>query len=325
MKIIFVLSSALVLMLLCVGMTFAAFDDIGIGARPLGMGGAFVAVSDDVNAAVHNPAGLGYIPVAGAGFTHVRMFSGVVNYNYAGIVVPLGNAGCFGANWGRLSEESGIYSENVVAFSYAKAVIEALSLGANLKMLNTTFDSGNTWVMENPYFAAETSASGFTLDLGVLLKPVTGLSIGLSGANLIPADISVSKSELDIEEKVPMNLRFGLAYRLSAIAASAQQPALKEVLNTVIISVEGAMRKERDVNAVKARAGLEAWFADGTVGLRAGYRIKKVHETSSSASMGASLKIPVSDVNLQLDYALQIFGGETEDNLTHRVSVAISL
>ena len=282
MKIVFVLGSVLVSIFLCVGVTFAAFDDVGIGARPLGMGGAFVAVSDDANAAMHNPAGLGYIPVAGAGFTHVRMFSGVVNYNYAGIVVPLGNAGCFGANWGRLNEESGIYSENTVAFSYSKAVIETLSLGANLKMLNTSFDSGNTWVTENPYFV-ETSASGFTVDLGVLLKPVTGLSVGFSGGNLIPADISISESE---EEKVPVNLRLGLAYRLSAIAASAQQPALKEVLNTAIISVEGGMRKERDVNVVKARAGLEAWFSKGTVGLRAGYRMKKVHETSSSAVMG---------------------------------------
>ena len=138
MKAVFVLGSALILTFLCVGTTFAAFDDIGTGARPLGMGGAFVAVSDDANAATHNPAGLGFIATPGAGFTHARMFSGVVNYNYAGIVVPLGVAGSFGANWGRLSEESGVYAENTVVFSYSKAVIETLSLGANLKMLNTS-------------------------------------------------------------------------------------------------------------------------------------------------------------------------------------------
>ncbi|MFC1718962.1 PorV/PorQ family protein, partial [Candidatus Poribacteria bacterium] len=308
MKIVFILVSALILTLFCVGMTFAAFDDIGIGARPLGMGGAFVAVSDDANAAVYNPAGLGYIATATAGFTHVRMYSGAVNYNYAAIVLPLGGAGSFGANWGRTSEEAGVLAENSVAFSYSKMVVEALSLGVNLKMLNSSFDSDNIWVSSNPYFA-ETSASGFTLDLGVLLKPVPGLSIGLSGGNLIPVDISISESE---EEKVPVNLRAGVAYRLAAIAASAQQPALI-VLNTAIISVEGALREERETNAVKVRAGLEAWFANRTVGLRAGYRMKKVHETSSSAAIGGSIKIPVGDVSLQLDYALQIFGGDTED------------
>lgn len=321
MKFVSILVTALILTFLCVGMTFAAFDDIGIGARPLGMGGAFVAVADDTNAAAHNPAGLGYVESAAAGFTHVRLYSGAVNYNYAGIVLPLKTAGAFGVNWGRLGEEGGIYSENSVAFSYSKMIIEPLSLGANLKMLNTSFDSDNIWVADNPYFA-NTSASGFTLDLGVLLKPVPGLSIGLVGGNLIPADISISESE---EEKVPMDLRAGLAYKLSAIAASAQQPALKEVLNTTIISVEGAMREERETSAVKVRAGIEAWFADQTVGLRAGYRMKKVHEISSSATIGGSVKIPVADVILQIDYGLQIFGEDVEENLMHRVSAAISL
>lgn len=321
MKTVFVLVDTLVLTFLCIGMASAAFEDLGVGARPLGMGGAFVAVADDANAAMYNPAGLGYMTAPEAGFTHVRMFSGIVNYNYAGIVLPLGGAGSLGASFGMLSEESDIYSEKTVAFSYSKSILEGLSLGTNLKMLNTGFGSGNPWVTDNPYFA-ETSASGFTFDLGVLARPVTGLNIGLSGENLIPADISVSETE---EERVPMNLRFGLAYKLSAIAASAQQPALKEVLNTTVVSLEGALRNERDVNAVKMRAGLEAWFANRTVGLRAGYRMKKVQEVSSSTAIGGSIRIPVTELNLQLDYALQIFGSDIEDKLVHRLSVAISL
>jgi hypothetical protein len=188
-------------------------------------------------------------------------------------------------------------------------------------MLNTSFDADNPWVTDNPYFV-ESSASGFTLDLGVLAKPFPGLSIGLSGENLIPADITVSEAE---EEMVPVNVRFGLAYRLSTIAASAQQPALKEVLNTTIISVEGAMRKEREVNAVKIRAGLEAWFANRVVGLRAGYRVKKVQETSSSAAVGGSLRLPIAVPDVRLNYALQIFGADIQDKLIHRVSIAVSL
>ena len=38
-----------------------ALFDIGMGARALGMGGAFVAVADDANALYYNPAGLALI------------------------------------------------------------------------------------------------------------------------------------------------------------------------------------------------------------------------------------------------------------------------
>ena len=31
---------------------------IGVGSRPLGMGGAFVGIADDVTAGYYNPAGL---------------------------------------------------------------------------------------------------------------------------------------------------------------------------------------------------------------------------------------------------------------------------
>ena len=37
------------------------YDHIYRGIRPLGMGGAFVAVSDDQNALLYNPAGFSYV------------------------------------------------------------------------------------------------------------------------------------------------------------------------------------------------------------------------------------------------------------------------
>ena len=55
---------AIGLLIMCAGGAVAAFNDIGVGGRPLGMGGAFVALADDGNAASYNPAGLGYINAA---------------------------------------------------------------------------------------------------------------------------------------------------------------------------------------------------------------------------------------------------------------------
>lgn len=310
------------LILIYSSISYAAFDDMGIGARPMGMGGAFVAVADDANAPLHNPAGLGYIENAAAGFTHVMLFSNLVRYEYAGVVVPLSVAGTLGASFGMLTEKSDIYSEKSIALSYSKNLAGVLSLGANLKMLNNGFSSSNPQVSGNPFFDNKTSISAFTMDIGLLAKPVKGLSLGLFGENLVPVNISLSQ---DGDEKVPMNLRFGLAYNLSGISASLQQPALKETLSTTILSVESSMRKEMEVNAIKLRAGLESWFANQTIALRAGYRTKKVDETSSAATIGASIKIPVTGANIQIDYALQVFGGDIQDKLSHRASLSVSL
>ena len=49
--------NAIGLLILWAGGAGAAFNDIGVGARPLGMGGAFVALADDGNAANYNVAG----------------------------------------------------------------------------------------------------------------------------------------------------------------------------------------------------------------------------------------------------------------------------
>ena len=38
--------------------TGAAFLKLGMGARPVGLGGAFTAISNDVNAIAYNPAGI---------------------------------------------------------------------------------------------------------------------------------------------------------------------------------------------------------------------------------------------------------------------------
>jgi len=322
MKNVLIIIQVLLMATIISGTAFSAYDDIGIGARPLGMGGAFVAIADDCNASAYNPAGIGYARKPEVGFTHIILFSGVVNYNHAGIIVPLGGFGGIGMSFGILQEESAIYSEKTYIFSYSKRLIEAISLGVNVKMLNTGYDKETEWVKENPYFV-KASTSGFTFDVGLLAKPVSGLSIGVMGSNLAPVDMSISRSD---EEKVPMNLRFGLAYRLSAIASSAQQPALKEVLETTILSVEGGSGKDREVNVTKAKAGIEAWFVKQTVGLRAGYSMKKVDKSSSSnVNLGASLKIPISDVTMRLDYAMQILGGDLREKLNHRISIAVTM
>ena len=64
------------------------FISTGVGARALGMGGAFVSVVDDVTAGYWNAAGLAEIRYQQAAAMHSERFAGIVTYDYAAYARP---------------------------------------------------------------------------------------------------------------------------------------------------------------------------------------------------------------------------------------------
>ncbi|MBI5711499.1 MAG: hypothetical protein HZC42_14535 [Candidatus Eisenbacteria bacterium] len=65
------------------------FLKIPIGARAIGMGGAFTAVSDDATAPYWNPAGMVYLPYREVIPQHQEKFGSLANHDYVGAVFPL--------------------------------------------------------------------------------------------------------------------------------------------------------------------------------------------------------------------------------------------
>ncbi len=296
---------------------FAAFNNIGVGARPLGLGGAFVALADDSNAANYNAAGLAYVPDIHLGATYAQRFGGLVNYSSIGGVFPIGIAGTVGADIGFLSEDSGIYNEQTFRFSYANAIIDQLGLGINLKYFGTSYDEENEFVIENPYFA-QTSSSAFSLDLGVMVKPFKSLNIGISVENIVPADISISDVESDT---IPQNFRVGIAYRLASIAEmSAQGEAISNVLKNTRATVEVNARN----GDVYTRAGVEIWISNA-IGVRGGFGMLNSDSSATTFNLGGSAKIPISGAALQLDYGFQLLTGDLKNSITQRFSVNLLL
>lgn len=66
------------------------FLKLQVGARALGMGGAFTAVADDASAPWWNPAGMVYLPYREVLPQHAEKFGNLVNQDYLGAVFPLG-------------------------------------------------------------------------------------------------------------------------------------------------------------------------------------------------------------------------------------------
>src|SRR5512141_108181 len=88
---------AVALAVLATGSALAAdkyageFLKLGVGARALGMGGAFVGLSDDATAGYWNPAGLGFLQTHTFLPSHAEEFGQALNYDFAAYVHPLGH------------------------------------------------------------------------------------------------------------------------------------------------------------------------------------------------------------------------------------------
>ena len=68
----------------------AEFLSVPVGARAVGMGGAFTAVSDDATSPWWNPAGMVFLPYREVLPQHSEQFGSLVNHDYLGAVFPLG-------------------------------------------------------------------------------------------------------------------------------------------------------------------------------------------------------------------------------------------
>ena len=139
----------------------AEFLRIGVGARPLAMGGAFVALANDGTAFYWNPAGLSNVPGIEVNFEHADMFGGLAQYNAGSAALCIGRNSTIGVSWIRLAvndipryselpqgywdritnpalrstgEAEGYFgdSENAFMFSFARKFEFELNLGGGL-------------------------------------------------------------------------------------------------------------------------------------------------------------------------------------------------
>ncbi len=73
-----------------IGKYAGEFLALGVGGRALGMGGAHVALVNDVTAGYWNPAGLAHMNYPQAALMHEENFGSLVNYHYGAVALPYG-------------------------------------------------------------------------------------------------------------------------------------------------------------------------------------------------------------------------------------------
>lgn len=197
----------------------AAFLDIGYGARPMGMGGAFVALADDANAVLWNPAGL--VRLSGSQLTgmYARQM-GLVSYGFAGFAQPVSPRSSLGV--GALSSGDDALREMTALLSAAYRLRPRLSLGLSAKVRMATYGNnpGGSWDPDGAGNRQVTGRGlGFGLDLGLLYDLTDRTSLGVIWRDILaPVDWEADNEAGTARggsEGVPMALVMGTAHRWS--------------------------------------------------------------------------------------------------------------
>ena len=191
----------------------ARYLRIGVGARALGMGGAFVAVADDASACYWNPAGLVQLKNKEVQAMY-SLLSIDRKYNFLNYAQPLKDDRCFGVSVvdfgvGDIRETKspedkniGMFGdqENALIVSYAGNMENGLLLGGNLKYITQSMNPSE----------GKKSADGIGVDMGMLWKAKPNLTVGL-----LLQDVGGSlKWNTGHKDRLPVVIKAGTAYRL---------------------------------------------------------------------------------------------------------------
>lgn len=189
----------------------ASFLDIGVGARALGMGGAYTALADDVNALYWNPAGLSKLEKREFTASHAEMFEST-RLDFLAYAHPT-SQGTFAAgltylSQGKLDGRDSLgrrtpgydASDAALSLGYARK-LEIADLGATFKYLRSHIGS--------------TEAQGAALDVGAK-RAFDRVSVGAALRNLGPG-----LKFQDQRNDLPLRLALGAAYKFAGGHAAA--------------------------------------------------------------------------------------------------------
>lgn len=192
-------------------------------ARSAGMGNAFTAMADDIDALFFNPSGTALLSHNQGIFNNLRpQITGenVPSYNVQALSLgfPANKNFCWGLGWTHFREKL-TFQENTYILNFSGRINSIfpeilnndLYFGVNLKDLIYTPN-----VNGQDYFDSITdgisSKSAFGADAGILYRMTSNLNIGASMLNLNRPKINIS----DAFNRVPAELRIGAAYHVPA-------------------------------------------------------------------------------------------------------------
>ena len=300
------------------------FLSIGVGGRPLGMGGAFVALANDVTAGYWNPALLSKLNYPQFSLMHDSRFGNLINYNYGAVGIPFGKNASLGLSVimmgiddipdtrsalidlngnGTLDPGERLDPDKITSFNssdyafyltYSKKHSENFSYGANLKVIRRNI--------------AEESAWGLGFDIGasyILMNKI------MLGANLQDVTTTYLTWSTGKKEVITPTAKIGAGYMIKL---------WKGVLTPV---VDFDIRFENRQSSSEAHIGPVSF--DSHIGAEYNFQnlfsIRAGRNDIGNLTLGAGIKLP----KINIDYSFVKFDGDENPGNTHRISLIFTL
>jgi hypothetical protein len=180
---------------------------VGAGARALGLGGAFVAISDDATAIYWNPAGLVQPKNKELHVQHTEQFGGSVNHDIIALRLPLHNGGLglgiirlgvdnisltsledptrpLGPDNRPIITQTIGTTDNTFYIAYGHPIRSSLTLGITIKLIHRDLSVG--------------TGTGFGTDTGLLYQGKRPLKFALVIRNLTKTRIHFDAGNTDV-------------------------------------------------------------------------------------------------------------------------------
>jgi len=256
------------------------------GARPAALGGAFSALSDDLNALHFNVAGLASLSQGEVGYARFQSVADV-HYDFLAGAIPSGKAGVFALGYlgmgvdaftstGDSSVASVSASDMALIAGWGRAWTPWLKAGVGIKYIRRE--------------VADLSASAFAGDLSFLVEPMRRLQAGLGFQHL--------GTDIDLGGKEPLPALTRIGVKVDALEKDRHR--LSWAAETVLVH-----RSRRPVYGT----GVEYWYQD-MAAARVGY---VGNQEGQGIALGAGVRVK----GFQFDYAFQPY---EEAGSTHRFS-----
>ena len=325
----------------------ADFLASGVGARALGMGGAYVAHADDVTAGYWNAAGLDALAHPEAAYMHTERFGGLVAFDYGAVAWPLSPRSTLAVSFVRsgvddiastlraFNPDTGLpypdaedqieffsAADNALYVSFARGVNENLTAGASVKIIRRGIgDFASAW--------------GYSLDLAAQYQ----IGRVRLGANLQDVTTMVQSWSVNDEAFADFEETFGedapvglteIVLPLARLGAATHVP-LSETIGVTLatdldLGFDGQSANVLDAGGVsfRPRLGAEVDYK-GVLAFRAG-----ISDVTTSERFGTQIT-PTVGVGLNagrfgVDYGFGDFTGVQGDlGVSHRVSLRYRL